>query len=102
MHRGSVLRVHCNTSYHLLTHSIAVTIVAHTKITTIPTTTPSVIDVEILLWIIEHANSHSKTLMQRFARHGLHQAQSSKEEFQDQNFSMPNIFHDTLSYFCIL
>ena len=31
-------------------------------------------DVEILLWTIEHANSHSKTLMQRFARHGLRQA----------------------------
>ena len=27
-----------------------------------------------LLWTIEHANSHSETLMQRFARHGLCQA----------------------------
>ena len=30
--------------------------------------------VEILLWTIEHAKSHSKTSMQCFARHGLRQA----------------------------
>ena len=59
-------------------------------------------DVEILLWTIEHANSHSKTSMQRFARHRLCQAYNTQErkdgqeEFLHQNFSMPNIFHDWL------
>ena len=59
-------------------------------------------DVEILLWTIEHANSHSKTSMQHFARHGLRQAYNTQkrkdgqEEFLHQNFSMPNIFHDCL------
>ena len=28
----------------------------------------------ILLWMVKHANSHSKTLMQRFARHDVRQA----------------------------
>ena len=31
-------------------------------------------DVEILLWTIEHANSHLKTSIQRFAHHRLRQA----------------------------
>ena len=34
-------------------------------------------DVVTLFWTIEHANSHSKTSMQRFARHRLRQAYNS-------------------------
>ena len=30
--------------------------------------------VDILLWMVKNANSHSKTLVQRFAHHGLRQA----------------------------
>ena len=70
----------------------------------------------ILLWMIEHANSHSKTLIQRLkeilqpdeARDRRNvalkflsdcwRAQSSKAEFLHQNFSMPNIFHDSSIY----
>ena len=40
----------------------------------IHTLTVLIIHVEILLWTIKHANSHSKTSMQRFARHRLCQA----------------------------
>ena len=48
------------------------------------------VTVEILFWTIEHANSHSKTLMQRFTCHRLCQAHNVLH----QNFSMPNTFHD--------
>ena len=59
--------------------------------------------VEIFLWTIEHANSHSKTSMQRFARHGLRQAYKtlSKAEFLHQNFSMPNTFHDCVGMYVL-
>ena len=36
------------------------------------------IGIEILLWSIKHVNSHSKTVMQRFAHHGLRQAYNTK------------------------
>ena len=39
-------------------------------------------DVEILLWTIERANSHSKTLMQCFACHGLCQAYNCMPDIQ--------------------
>ena len=38
--------------------------------------------VDILLWMVKNANSHSKTLVQRFAG------------FVRHTIPMPNIFHD--------